>query len=914
MRFSLLLTLTFLGSFAIGQCSLSLTSSAIDCNSFAFHIQGADVGNVSWNYGDGSFGTSNVNSDHNYASNGTYIVTATYSGPACPNGMMLTTTVDVACATEPICPTQITATAIDCDSYLFTIAGATEGQVAWDFGDNVQLPGGVSAEHTYGGNGVFIVTANYFGPTCQAGILLIATVQINCLVETVCPTEIVVQNTTMCQMPLFLLNTPAQDGETVVWYPGDGTAAVNGGHGFEHMYSNPGTYDVCAYYTSASCPNGTEICTSVVVEACPSPACPESLVAEAMDCNTSVFHITGIDGVQVNWNFGDGTLLTGTTTAEHTYASNGIYVVYAIVIAPDCPQANPNGVLTFVYTVQINCAQNECPTSLWSGPSATCQTMQFEVGAASPDVSVTWYPGDDSGPITGGYFLEHAYTNPGIYSVCAYYTSSACPSGIELCTDIVVEACQQPTCPSEIIPTTGANCGNYFFELNSTSSEAVVTWYPVDESGAVQTAGAFEHSYANPGTYQVCAWVVSPVCPNGAELCTSIVVAPCDTPCQEGVLAVNSYLLQGGTNALVYSLYSDNGFQVSGEATYTENDPYFDLPVCLPDGCYHLTLDNNNPLIIGQGVSLSLVINSVNVLENAEIIYQDNVSITYLFGVNTDCSVPVCEALFNAIYTATPGHLEFENTSIYGGSATFSWSYGDGQTSDGFAGNVQYSSNGLYEVCLTVTTPNCTNTYCIPVLIDNMPAGCEQNNIVINISANQLPDVTDVIGLSLLFDGQVIEAWSLLVQNGFSATYELCVPDGCYEIGCSSVMPLAAEAFNVTVGSNGTTIGNLQLTMGGSEAMAVFGVNTDCTIGLNEEQATTWSVYPNPAEDQIHLVFEPLDDVKTISLIDASGRTIGTWSTSQNQFSLDVREFASGFYMLCVEEHGTVSTQTMIIR
>lgn len=1071
------------------QCDLALTSTPIDCNTLVFHIQGADVGNVSWNYGDGVTGTSNINSDHNYSTNGSYVVTATYSGPACPLGMTMTTEVVVACAVEPICPTALSVSAIECDLYGFAVDGFSEGQVLWNFGDNSTTSSGVTADHAFASNGSYVVTANYFGPTCQAGVELHANISVECPVQPICPTEILVQSTNTCQMPLFLLNTEAQTGEAVTWYPGDGSGPIAGGHGFEHLYDNPGTYEVCVNYTSPSCPNGTEICTSVIVEACPTPQCPEAIVAESLDCNSFVFHVTGIDAAQVNWNFGDGAFVTGNSNADHHYASNGTYVVYATILVPNCPQSNPNGVVTLIYTIQVNCAAEECPTSIAHSAAANaCQTIHFEIGSATPGENVIWYPGDETGAVQSTHNFTHTYASTGTYQVCAFYTSEACPSGIELCTEVIVEACQQPacpteviaiagvncqtavfslngdaqsgeiitwypgdgtgpiagghvlehiyanpgtyavccvysseicasqgemcttfvvepcssvgcptdiiaetsncsaifhvngidaadviwdfgdnsttiggiqtehvyatsgvyvvmatisgtdcpvmnptgtvnlvytieincstasSCPTEIIATPGSTCGDYVFELNQANADASITWYPGDETGAVQNNGAFAHNYAAPGTYPVCAWVISPACPNGAEICTNIVVDPCETTCNEGVLTIDSYVLEGGTNALVYSLYSENGFQANGQATYTQNDPYFDLPVCLPDGCYHLTIDNNNPLLIGQGVNLSLVINSVNLLENAEIIYQDDVSVTYLFGVNTDCSTPACEALFNAIYTTTPGHVEFENASIYGGSATFTWDYGNGQTSDGVGGNVQYDSNGLYQVCLTITTPSCTNTYCAPILIEDMVAGCNQNNVVINISANQLPDVTDVIGLSLLFDGQLIEAWSLLVQSGFSATYELCIPDGCYEIGCSSVMPLTAEAFNVTVGNNGSTIGNLQLLAGSSEAMAVFGVNTDCTIHVDETSRANWGLYPNPADEWMQLTFSDALINRSITLMDASGRVVATWNTTQQQWTMDASAFAAGFYLLNVDELGQRTTQTVIIR
>ena len=114
--------------------------------------------------------------------------------------------------------------------------------------------------------------------------------------------------------------------------------------------------------------------------------------------------------------------------------------------------------------------------------------------------------------------------------------------------------------------------------------------------------------------------------------------------------------------------------------------------------------------------------------------------------------------------------------------------------------------------------------------------------------------------------------------------------------------------------SNGNTIGNLQLQMGSSEATAVFGVNTDCTIGVNEQPKNTWTIYPNPADEMLHVNFVNAPTHRMITLMDASGRSIESWNITQQQWTMDVHSIAPGFYVLQVDEAGTITTQTVIIR
>jgi PKD repeat protein len=889
-------------------CPTSLNAIEQSCGSYVFYLAGTPVGNVIWDFGDGNNTTGSIEIQHSYAEDGVYVVSAIFSGPECPETSMLFATVEVNCGIEN-CPAFISMESSVCGTYVFSLDGVESGDVAWDFGDGTTENSSVRADHTYASNGVYIVTAVYNGAACPMPWTNVLTVQVNCVSETVCPTEIWSGVGAECGVMNFEIGSFVE-GENVTWFPGDGSGPQQGGHFFTHTYATAGTYQVCAFYTTPLCPNGVELCTSVTVEACNENLCPTAITAEAIDCDSYVLHVQGVDNADVTWDFGDGSVINEGINADHTWAENGVFIVTAVVNAPQCPIMPPIGTITLIYTVQIDCATStECPTEIWSGAGTECGVMNFEIGSFVQGENVVWYPGDETGAVTTGHFFSHQYAQPGVYTACAFYTTPLCPDGVELCTVITVEDCNTNNeCPTEIWSGAGAECGVMNFEIGSFVQGENVVWYPGDETGAVTTGHFFSHQYAQPGVYTVCAFYTTPLCPDGVELCTVITVESCEQPCNEIGFGIDSYILEGGTPWLTYMISNvETGMLItSGTAEYTENDPYFDTPLCLPDGCYYLSIDNNNPLLIGQGVNIFFILNSVNLLENATIIYQDEIAITYLIGVNTDCAgPPSCEAAFEPIYTNTPGHIEFVNNSTFNGVVEFLWEYGNGTISDGPSGNVFYESTGVYTVCLTVTTGNCTNTSCQLIVVDDMETPCEFNEVSVVVDANYFEPVNELLQFMVSVPLGPVFQTSIETDGIMNDTLSLCIPDGCYEVSINAPLPVQALSIVCTIeGLNVQQLGDLQLNIGESSSTAAIGVNMDCTIGVEESNTASINAFPNPASDNILFVSE--NTIQHIEIFDMTGKRIATLNPNQSQVQFNTSQWSAGLYAAHIMSEGKI--------
>jgi hypothetical protein len=347
-------------------------------------------------------------------------------------------------------------------------------------------------------------------------------------------------------------------------------------------------------------------------------------------------------------------------------------------------------------------------------------------------------------------------------------------------------------------------------------------------------------------------------------------------------------------------------------AQYTPNDPYFDQLLCLENGCYDLT--------ICTGTNIDWT--AVNVLAGGgwEIIGYDEacngLGRTYHYSLNGDCGgivLPFCAPNFEIVYTNTPGHIEFVNTSEYNGVAEFVWSYGDGQTSDGNGGNVYYNSNGTYTVCLSITTSlGCTNIQCYDVVVEGMTDQCLLNEVVVHVEADYAGDLMDVVAFALLNEEIPLVEYEMIINNQTSIDATFCVADGCYSVEINNDIELQGY-INLTVSVNGEQVANdiLQpVTNGGTLS---FGINQDCEVGVSNLSELTFGVYPNPATDNIILTSGIDLDNAQLLIFDLQGKIVSASRISGTSAKVSVTNLSTGLYNVVLVYGDSKSTSRLEI-
>ncbi len=83
------------------------------------------------------------------------------------------------------------------------------------------------------------------------------------------------------------------------------------------------------------------------------------------------------------------------------------------------------------------------------------------------------------------------------------------------------------------------------------------------------------------------------------------------------------------------------------------------------------------------------------------------------------------------------------------------------------------------------------------------------------------------------------------------------------------------------------------------------------TLGINGNSTDAFSLYPNPAQTQIHIVSQ-LSGEKSVAVFDISGKQI--MQQTLNQDTLDISQLSSGMYLVRISQGNTSSTKKLIVR
>jgi len=86
------------------------------------------------------------------------------------------------------------------------------------------------------------------------------------------------------------------------------------------------------------------------------------------------------------------------------------------------------------------------------------------------------------------------------------------------------------------------------------------------------------------------------------------------------------------------------------------------------------------------------------------------------------------------------------------------------------------------------------------------------------------------------------------------------------------------------------------------------------SVGLDaQEDLTSWSIYPNPANESISVAFSSEEPV-ALSIVDLSGKEVLTVSDYSTDSALDVSHLTSGFYMIHMRRDGHKMTSRKLIK
>jgi len=255
------------------------------------------------------------------------------------------------------------------------------------------------------------------------------------------------------------------------------------------------------------------------------------------------------------------------------------------------------------------------------------------------------------------------------------------------------------------------------------------------------------------------------------------------------------------------------------------------------------------------------------------------------FGIHLSgaCTAPV------AMYSASNNELEvsFSNTSTADTSATYSWDFGDGNTSTQQNPVYAYSQPGTYNVCLTVADQCSSVNSCQSITVScAVPTAIFTDSVSnMNVSfSNSSSLSTSSSGANYLWD----------FGNGFLAnvenpSYTYSAP-GTYTI-CLTVSDqcgLDSACTNVTV--------------------------TDVGTGIHKNWQGDLKLYPVPVKETLNISGIPFNESYTVKLINNLGQVVITQAyNGTNNVVIDVHDITPGVYQVVITSATTSGARPVVI-
>jgi PKD repeat protein len=335
-------------------------------------------------------------------------------------------------------------------------------------------------------------------------------------------------------------------------------------------------------------------------------------------------------------------------------------------------------------------------------------------------VNYSWTFGDGVSQ-QGGTSPTHYYSQLGTYSVCLTVTVFDSINNVTLCTDTYCDSVVlNSACINNInIQGNWATPSSFDFSTYAISNfnyqSIAYSWDFGDGNSSTQSNPS--HTYASSGTYGVCLTVDfkdamgNTVC--SATDCDTVFVdsmIKCDAGFNQYQDQYTQHTINFNQTSLSlphsYSIYTwdfgDGASGVGPNVTHTYNQ----------EGTYVVCIQRQVTDSI-TGISCNSMFCDSVVVDSINLIY-----------------VPFCNAQFkvDSANSSSSNIVIINNSTPSNGSqyqTTYLWDFGDGSTSNQQYPTHNYANQGLYNVCLTITSINqtldtCIDTYCRVMGVDSL--------------------------------------------------------------------------------------------------------------------------------------------------------------------------------------------------
>jgi len=743
---------------AFTQSNPTVCSAPATIN-FTNNSSGPPVLSYQWDFGDGNF-SNLLSPSHTYTANGTFnVVLVTTSSAGCQDTARSTVVIG-GFNTNFTAPLQVCIN----EPATFTNASTPVPQSsAWDFGDGGTATT-INATHTYSAPGVYNVWLhnNYGG--CIDSILQQITVNPRPVAAFTAPVR------SRCEPPLTVNFQDLSTGGAVSWQWDFGDGNTSTLQNPSHTYTSYGSFDVSLIVANNSGCTDTLVLPGYIVinraqisvTGLPVTGCVPITI-------TPVPTVTAVDVVTSwLWDFGDGNTST-LQNPTHTYIAQGTYTVKLfITTSTGCTDS-----LVLAAAVRIGTK----PVADFSAtPIPVCgkQPVYF-TDLSAPADEWHWYFGD--GGNSNSQNPIHSYSDTGYFTITLIALNNGCP-------DTVVKTNYVRVLPPIAAFNVTPDCNNRLRFTFTDQSVAPLTWeWNFGDGSPLDNTQNPVHIFPAYGSYNVRLIVTNGGC---ADTATTTINAVNESPdfvatplvqCKGGLtnFTVNNI---NPANITFYNwTFGDGGTTTlpvpTASYTYTQSGTYTvtllvrDINGCTntitkpnyirvngplagfaatdTSGCVGLTTqfqdqtttDGLNSIVswywdFGDGNTQTYTAPPFAHTYTAAGNFSVTLIVTDAYGCRDTITRPRLitttnpQALFNVADTLTcPGaQVQFNNTSNSNLPTTYSWNFGDGNTSPFTNPLHTYTATGIYTVTLSLLDSiGCADTLVRPLYIHvDLPA------------------------------------------------------------------------------------------------------------------------------------------------------------------------------------------------
>jgi PKD repeat protein len=616
----------------------------------------------SWNFGDGTPASTIQNPSHSYTTAGNFTVTLTVTDNA---GCTTTATQTITIGAAP----SISISSLNssgCAPFAVTFLNNTTNAntYTWNFGDGSPTSSQATPLHTYNSPGNYSVTLTATsGSGCSQTVTITNMITVNAR-----PLSSFNSSGSVCMGDtVFFTNNSSGNGSPITsysWNFGDGSPASSQQNPF-HIYTAFGNYNVTLTANTANCNDDTTI--TVSVSSSPVAAFSSAVTSGCGSLNANFSNSTTGSSF-FTWNFGDGTPASTAQNPVHNYSTPGTYTVTLIAGQGSCADTVQQVNYITVYNI---------PLSSFSASTVcigdTTQFTNLSNGNGDPIISYSWNFGDGSSQSSSATPV-HVYSSSGSYQVQLSVNTANCSDD----TTITVNVSNGPVASFGASATSGCGTLTVGFTNNSTGSTTFI--WDFGDGTVASTATTPVHTYNNAGIF-----TVTLIATQGS--CSDTIIVPAMINIQSAPAASFSVATACEGEVVQFTNLSPGGLNYQWNfgdgGTSSVASPSH---VYLSSGSFSVTLT------AGNGTCT------------------DDTTITLNINARPQVS-------FAASQTSGCDNVSVQFTNSTTGATTYSWTFGDGNSSTQMSPSNLYSAPGTYSVLLTATGNGCSSTHAVMNMI-----------------------------------------------------------------------------------------------------------------------------------------------------------------------------------------------------